>query len=43
MELSNIENLEEKELLELIKEEQSISTKPLPIVDVEKKYKLRRI
>ena len=43
MELSNIENLEEKELLELIKEEQSISTKPLQIVDVEKKYKLRRI
>ena len=43
MELSNIENLEEKELLELIKEEQSISTNPLQIVDVEKKYKLRRI
>lgn len=43
MELSNIEELEEKELLELIKEEQSISTKPLKIVDVEKKYKLRRI
>ena len=43
MELSNIENLEEKELLELINEEQSISTKPLQIVDVEKKYKLRRV
>ena len=43
MELSNIENIEEKELLDLIKEEQTISTKPLQIVDVEKKYKLRRI
>ena len=43
MELSNIENLEEKELIDLIKEEQTISTKPLQIVDVEKKYKLRRI
>ena len=43
MELSNIDDLEEKELIDLIKEEQTISTKPLQIVDVEKKYKLRRI
>ena len=43
IELINVENLEEKELIELIKEEQAISTKPLEIVDVEKKYKLKRI
>ena len=43
MELINVEDLEEAELVDLIKEEQAISTKPLEIVDVEKKYKLRRI
>ena len=43
LELIKVEDLEEAELVELIKEEQAISTKPLEIVDVEKKYKLRRI
>ena len=42
-ELIKVENLEEAELVDLIKEEQAISTNPLEIVDVEKKYKLRRI
>ena len=43
VELINIEDADEKELIDLMKEEQKISSKPLDIVDVEKKYKLKRI
>ena len=42
-ELFDIGKMEESELISLIKEEQKISTKPLEIIDVEKKYQLKRI
>ena len=41
--LFDIGKMEESELISLIREEQKISTKPLEIIDVEKKYQLKRI
>ena len=43
VDLINIESIEEKDLIDLIKEEQKLSSKPLELIDVKKKYKLKRI
>ena len=42
-ELFDIGKMKESEFISLIREEQKISTKPLEIIDVEKKYQLKRI